>query len=176
MGLIYNKALNLTEKEVRYAMANTNTNPEAARFCGCTILTWTRYAKMYYDYDEGKSLFQMQTEKGYRYFSKNRTNPKTGKQVGFQKTDIFEILEGKHPSYNGKKLAKRLLFELIFPPECCLCGIDERRVTDQKLPLIMRYKDDDLRNHKKENLEFICYNCYFLNYGTIHRCKHPKNF
>lgn len=173
MGLIYNKALDLTEREVRYAIENTRNNREAAEFCGCAIDTWRRYAKMYFDYETGLSLYDLHVKKGRR---RSRKDKVTGESLGFKKKDIFEILEGKHPSYNPKKLAYRLLYELIFPPECCECGFSERRVTDQKLPLVMNFKDGDKRNFKKENLEFVCYNCYFLTRDDISKCKFPRDF
>lgn len=160
MPLIYNKALNLTEKEIRYAMSHTRSNAEAARFVGCDITTYKRYAKRYYDEETGKTLWEL--HKNVSGWGINKNNPHQWKKV-----DIFDVLEGKHPSYNRKKLAERLLSECILPEKCARCEFDERRITDFKVPLILIWKDGDLTNHRLYNLEFICYNCFFLTEDNV---------
>jgi len=171
MPLIYNKALNLTEDEIRYAMANSKSNAGAARFIGCDVSTYKRYAIRYTDKETGLTLWELhknQSGKGiHRNFSGNS---------GFQKTDLFEILEGKHPSYDRVKLASRLIEECVIPEKCNNCGFEERRITDYKVPLIMIHKDGELTNHKLENIEFICYNCYFLTYDDVFHKTERVNF
>lgn len=160
MPLIKNKALNLTEREIRYAMANSRSNKEASRFIGCHYDTYKTYAKRYIDEETGKSLYELH---------KNESGKGVPKHNGtsFFKKDIFEILNGDHPKYNRSVLARRLIDECIFAEECAVCGFNERRITDYKVPLILIWKDGDLSNHKKDNLEFICYNCYFLTYDNV---------
>lgn len=161
MPLWFNKALNLTEEEVRYVMEHTKSNTAAAKFLGIHYDTWKRYAERYFDEESGQSLFELhknQAGKGVH---------KLHRGTGFQRKDIFEILEGKHPSYNRDKLATRLIEEMIFPEKCNNCGFDERRITDMKVPLLLVHLDGDISNHKQENLEFLCYNCYFLTYDEL---------
>lgn len=164
MGLIKNRALNLTEREVRYAMANTQSNSAAARFIGCTLNTYRKYAKQYIDEDTGKSLFELhlnQAGKGIRKVAEERL------PSYFRKIDIFEILEGKHPTYSPTHLERRLIKEFIFPEECSMCGFNERRISDYKVPIRLMWKDGDRTNHHKDNLQFLCFNCYFLTYDDF---------
>lgn len=172
MPLIYNKALNLTEKEIRYAMANTKSNAQAARFLGCSFTTYKKYSKMYIDEESGKSLFDLHKNQ----FGIGISRVKKDTLSYPVKTDIFEILEGKHPNYNPITLAKRLITELIVPEECNECGFNERRITDYKVPLILAYKDYDKKNHQRDNIEFLCFNCYSLQYGDPCRTGAVKNF
>ena len=51
--------------------------------------------------------------------------------------------------------------------ECNCCEFNERRVLDYKVPLILNFKDGNKKNWKLENLEALCYNCYFLNIGNV---------
>lgn len=160
MAFGYNKSLNLTEGEVRKAIANTRSNLAAARFLGISIDSWKKYASQYIDRETGQSLYDLH---------KNQAGKGIHKKGGFsrKKADIFEILEGKHPNYSKTKLKSRLLREGIFPECCNKCGFDERRITDFSVPLVLIWKDGNQTNHKEENLEFICYNCYFLLYDDV---------
>jgi hypothetical protein len=52
--------------------------------------------------------------------------------------------------------------------ECCShCNFNERRVLDYKVPLIMHFQDKNKKNYKLDNVELLCYNCYFLQVGNI---------
>lgn len=169
MPLIFNKALNLTEPEIRYAMANSKSNAEAARFVGCDISTYKRYAIRYVDEESGKNLWELH---------KNPSGKKLTKHFAYHphRIDIFDVLDGKYPRYDRKKLTQRIIQECIFPEECAVCGFNERRITDDVVPLILTWKDGDLTNHRKENLEFICYNCYFLTYDDVFHKAERVNF
>jgi hypothetical protein len=162
MPLWKTKSLNLTEREVRYAMANSRSNKEASRYLGCSYATYRKYAQMYRDEDTGITLWDMHKNQAGKGLHKESAHEKS-----YKKADIFDILDGKHPTYNGLRLSTRLIEECIFPEECANCGFSEKRITDYKVPLKLTWKDGDLSNHKKENLEFLCYNCYFLLQGEF---------
>tara|TARA_Y100000389_G_scaffold203693_1_gene253060 strand:+ start:615 stop:1136 length:522 start_codon:yes stop_codon:yes gene_type:complete len=170
MPLIYNKALNLTETEIRYAMSNSKSNAGAARFIGCHVTTYKRYAKRYIDTETGLSLWDLHTNQSGKGIHRNFTGGH------FKSANIFDILEGKHPGYDRDKLASRLIEEVILKEECNNCGFDERRITDYKVPLILTWKDGNLRNHALDNLEFICYNCYFLTLDDVFQKTSRVNF
>ena len=53
--------LNISESEIRYAMDNTKSNAEAARFMKVSFSTWKKYAKMYVDRETGMTLYDMHT-------------------------------------------------------------------------------------------------------------------
>ena len=81
----------------------------------------------------------------------------------------MDILEGRVDvsNYSPKELKERLIHESLIKEECNKCGFNERRVVDYKVPLILNFKDGNKKNWKLENLELLCYNCYFLNVGNV---------
>ena len=84
-----------------------------------------------------------------------------------ERTNIEDILEGKHPEYsNMPLLLHRCVRWGYLKNECYSCGISESRITDQKKPLKLDHVDGDLTNHLLQNLRLLCYNCYFLMVGT----------
>jgi len=70
-----------------------------------------------------------------------------------------------------KEVKHRLISEGYMKEECSRCRFHEKRITDEKVPLIINYVDGNKRNWKLENLEFLCYNCYFLNIGDVFQQK-----
>jgi hypothetical protein len=79
---------------------------------------------------------------------------------------IDGILEGKFPNYPSWKLRNRLLALAIMPEECTCCGYSERRVTDDTVPLRLDHIDGDVTNHRIENLQMLCLNCYYQQTGN----------
>ena len=66
-----------------------------------------------------------------------------------------------------KKIKYRLIAEGYLEEKCAMCGFQERRVLDYKIPLLLHFKDNNKQNYKLENIEFLCYNHYFLNVGDV---------
>jgi hypothetical protein len=146
--------LNLLESQVRYAMENTKSNLEASRFLNISYPTYKKYAKLYKDNGSDNSLFDLhknQAGKG----TKKAYNVKKGKYA------LVDILDGKYPNYPISNLKNRIIRNLVFEEKCNSCGFDERRVTDFTIPLLLDHTDGDRTNHKKENLQLLCYNCYY---------------
>jgi hypothetical protein len=152
-------AYNLTESEIRYAMANSTSNNQAAAFLHVTAATYKKYAELYYDHESGKNLYELH---------KNKAGKKIQKRKHVQSiATMDDILLGKHPGYNLRRLKERLIDEAIFEDKCMICGFCEQRITDYKSPTNLVFKDSNPRNHLKENLEIVCYNCFFLYYGDL---------
>ena len=78
------------------------------------------------------------------------------------KYPLAEILEGKHPSVSIWTVKDKLFRSGIKKLECESCGFSQRRIGDNKLPLLLNHMDDDIHNHKLENLKILCYNCTFV--------------
>lgn len=159
MGFWYRPAYNLTEKEVRYAMANSKSNRDAAAFLHMSLPAYKRYAEKYFDVESGKSLYELH---------KNKSGKAQSKRSPLLAT-IEDIFEGKYPNYNLVKLQERLIREGYFEEKCAMCGFCERRISDYSVPLLLTWKDGNRRNHSRENLEFVCYNHYHLYYGDMRR-------
>ena len=148
--------MNISESEIRYAMANTQSCAGAARFLKVSYEAFRKYAKMYTDSESGKTLFELHknvTGKGIKRASKPRLRGYYG---------ILDVLEGKYPKYPHSRLKVRLLKNAILEEKCDSCGYCERRVSDYTVPLLLDWIDGDTTNHRRENLRFLCLNCYYL--------------
>lgn len=156
-------AFNFTESEIRYAISVSFTFTEAARFLHCSPSVFSQYAKMYYDHASGKSLWQLLKDK------------KHGAKKGTKKNSSYsplncpmeDIFAGKHPSYLPDKLQRRLIVEGYLIEQCNICGFNARRIGDYKIPLKLAWKNKVTADHSLDNLELVCYNCFYLYYGEI---------
>jgi len=153
-------AMNISESEIRYAMENTRSCAEAARFLKVSYETFRKYAKLYKDSKSGKTLFELHKN------ANGKGIPKPQRERLRGHYGIEDILEGKYPKYNRHRLKSRLLRSGLIEEKCECCGFNERRVTDYTVPLLLDWIDGDFTNHKRENLRFLCYNCYYLIVGN----------
>jgi len=154
------ESYNLPETDIRYAIANTQSNAEAARFMKVSFSTWKKYAKLYIDRESGKTLYDLHTNQAGVGITKDTSRATSGPYP------IDEILEGKHPNYPSWKLRNRLFALNIFQEECGCCGYAERRVTDDTVPLLLDHIDGNETNHCIENLQMLCLNCYYQQVGA----------
>jgi hypothetical protein len=142
----------LMEYEILEAQENARSASEAARILGVSYNTYKKYAVQYGIFENLINKEGFGISKGVK---------------GLNMAKIEDILAGKHPNYPLWKLKKRLLLGGYFPEECAVCGFDERRLTDHRVPLIMDFVDGDVHNHKHENIRMLCYNCHFLLVGNL---------
>lgn len=158
----------LSKQDILRAMRVTKSNMAAARYLNVSYHHYRKYAKNYYEGD--KSLFEIQLNESGKGIPKYHINNK-------RKPDINKILSGELwiENYKPHQLKEQLINEHIFPEECNKCGFNEKRILDYKTPLLLNYKDSNKTNWKKENLEFLCYNCYFLSVGDLFNKKEIKN-
>lgn len=154
------ESFNLPESDIRYAMSNTKSNAEAARFIKVSFTTWKKYAKMYVDRETGKTLYELHTNQAGLGITKDSQRATAGIY------SIDKILEGQYPNYPTWKLRNRLFALNIMQEECACCGYAERRVTDDTVPLLLDHMDGDETNHRIENLQMLCLNCYYQQTGN----------
>jgi hypothetical protein len=70
-------------------------------------------------------------------------------------------------NFSPTKVKKRLFEEGYLKEECALCGFNERRVSDYKIPLLLNFKDHNTKNYRLDNLQVLCYNHYFLTVADV---------
>jgi hypothetical protein len=155
------KAVLLTEQQIRYAMSRTQSNRGAARFLNVSFPTYRLYSKLYRDEKSGLTLFDLHKNKAGKGIPKFNSLSK--------EPHLHKLLqEGMSiESYNINKLKHRLLVEGYLSNECCKCGFNEKRVIDFKVPLLLNFKSGIKSDWRLENLELLCYNCYYLHVGDI---------
>lgn len=157
-----NKAFNLTESEIRWAMQNTTTNKAAAAFLKVQLITYKRYAEMYWDRESGLNLYKLHAVNKQKL-------PKGHVNLGYSSRNcpIQEILDGKHPNYRIDKLQNRLIVEGVLLEQCNICGFRDRRITDYTIPIKLTFKNGNSKDHRLDNMEMVCYNCFYLYYGEL---------
>ena len=146
----------VTKEDILRAQQNTRSNMAAARYLHISYNHYKKYAKMFKN-DEGVTLLEAhknQQGKGIPKFA----------VAGIDNIPLMDVLEGRVPieHFDPRKIKARLLSEGKLVEVCNSCNFAERRVTDQKTPLILKFKDGNKKNWHLENLEFLCYNCSYL--------------
>ena len=142
-------------------MSQTKSNRSAARYLNVSYQHYKKWAKLY-NGDDGRTLFQIhfnQKGVGIPKFLKNS-----------QKIPALQdLLEGRVPmtNFSPDKVKKRLFEEGYLHEKCSCCNFEERRILDYSVPIILHFKDNNKKNYRLENLEILCYNCYFLTVGNI---------
>ncbi len=157
------KAKPFTKEEIIAAMSQTRSVRAAARYLNCSYQHLKKWMKIYDATEEGyESLFHQHLNpsgKGIPKFLSGK-----GKEPA-----LIDILEGRSniASFSPEKIKWRLVSEGHLKEECIKCGFNERRVMDYKMPLLLYFKDGNKKNWRINNIEFLCYNCYYLTIGDI---------
>jgi hypothetical protein len=155
------KPRTLTKEQILAAMAKTKSNSAAARYLNCSYVHYKKWAKVY-ESDTHDNLFEQH---------KNQAGIGIPKflRVGKKEPALLDIIEGRAnaSSFSPEKIKYRLIAEGYLEEKCAICGFEERRVLDYKMPLLLHFKDGNKKNYKLDNIELLCYNHYFLNVGDI---------
>jgi len=162
------KAKPLSKEQIIAAMSQTLSNRAAARYLNVSYIHYKKWAKLY-ESDTHDNLFEQhknQCGKGIPKFLRGK-----GKEPA-----LIDIIEGRvdASSFSPDKIKYRLITEGHLLEECAVCKFNERRVNDYKIPLLLNFKDNNKKNYRKENIELLCYNHYFLTVGDIFTDKQIK--
>jgi transposase len=151
----------LTKEQILAAMAKTKSNRSAARYLNVSYTHYKMWAKVY-DSDTHENLFEQHKNQSGKGIPKWLNNGKGDRSV-------LDIIEGRldPSSWDPQKIKYRLFEEGYMKEECYNCSFHERRVNDYKMPLILNFKDRNKQHYRLDNLEMLCYNCYFLFQGDI---------
>jgi len=153
------RTLYLTKPLIEQAIKATRSNQAAAAYLKVSFPTYKKYAKLFKN-DQGITLFDSHKNQSGRGMTKVREDDR--------KFKLDDILMGKHPTYPKDKLFRRIIASRYMHEQCSHCGYNERRATDLKSPLILNHINGDITDHRLDNLEIMCYNCYFILIGNIH--------
>ena len=152
----------LLESEILDAQSKKKTAFDCARYLQVSYPTYKKWAKLY-------NVFKINP--WGRGDKKKYWAPDKGKYP------LNQILEGKFPEYPVFRLKDLIIRSGIKKAECENCGYSERRITDEKMPLILNFEDGNEKNHKLENIKVYCYNCTFCcGKGYIRARRVRRNF
>lgn len=154
------RGYDMTYDQVVSALAAAGSVKEAARMINVSYGTLKRYAKMYVDEATGKTLlekFKNPSGKGQNRNYDKLTSVYSPEKLfrNGQKTTVERIA----------KLKEIVVTKKFLPLLCNKCGYHERRLTDMKPPLLLNFISKNKSDWRLENLELLCYNCYFLYIG-----------
>jgi hypothetical protein len=162
------KAKPLSKEQIVASTNKTLSNRAAARYLNVSYQHYKKWAK-FYKSDTHDNMFEQHKNQS------GRGIPKFLKGQGKEPV-LLDIIEGKvdSSSFSPDKIKYRLITEGHLLEECNNCRFKERRVVDYKIPIILHFKDKNKQNYRKENIELLCYNCYFLTIGDIFNEKQIK--
>jgi hypothetical protein len=156
------KGLQLSEELIRSAIRNTRSNKEAAEWLRVSYKTWRKYASMYKDPVNGRTLFDIHTAVGGKGVPKVR---KSGKyQVNPRALELgYQLVKGQYSTpARIDELSARLMKDGRLGFCCAECGFSQKRPIDMKMPLLLNFKNNDRTDWTEDNLRWLCYNCSFL--------------
>ena len=159
----------LTKEQMLVSMKMTKSVRAASRYLGCSYQHLKPYMKLYRVDDndpDSPTLFDAHKNQSGLGIPKFLTHHK-------KDPDLGKLLSGElyTESYSIDKFKRRLIQEAILAEECSCCGFQEKRVTDFRVPLLLNFKNNNKRDWTQPNIEFLCYNCYFLTIGEIFTAK-----
>lgn len=140
----------LTKEELVSAQSEARSAAHAARLLGIDYKTYRKYCDKF----------------GVNHLIDPEVMKKNSGSMTIEER-LAIVLDGKMETYTSSKLKQHLTSGKYYDCECSNCGLNERRVSDGHMPILMDYLDGNKRNFKWENLRFLCYNCYFLSVGNI---------
>jgi len=154
------RGYDMTYDQVVSALSAAGSVKEAARMINVSYGTLKRYAKKYVDEATGKTLLD------------KFKNP-SGKGQNRNYDKLTSIYSPEKLFTNGQnatieriaKLKDIVVSKNFLPLACNKCGYHERRLTDMKPPLLLNFVNKNKCDWRLENLELLCYNCYFLYIG-----------
>jgi len=155
----------LTKEVLLSAMEKTKSVKAMTRYLHCSYPHIKMWMKHYKDEATGKTLFELhknQCGKGIPKHLSSHPNRKA-------EPSLQGIVEGRISAahFDPQKIKIRLIEQNYLEEKCYKCGFHERRVTDYKMPLFLHFKNGDHNYYHLDNLQMLCYNCYFLFGGEI---------
>ena len=149
----------ITKNMILRAQEQTKSNMEAARWLGVSYNTYKKWAQYYGLFDSHLNQEGYGIKKGWSSYQ----------------VDLDEIISGNRKlpgKYSHSVLKNRLIDEGYFQEECHKCGYNEQNLKTGKVCLKLNFIDDNSKNLKIENLQFLCPNCYLSINGFFHKSKY----
>lgn len=147
------------------AMSKTKSVKAAARYLNCSYHHLKKFMKAYKDESTGLSLFDSHKNQCGKGIPKFISHTPFGRKDPAIHDIVNGVVDASH--FSPEKLKYRMLEAGILMEECYNCHHSERRVIDGKMPLLMHFKDGNKSHYGLNNVQLLCYNCYFLFVGSI---------
>jgi hypothetical protein len=139
----------LLETEILAAQSISKSEGEAARKLGVSDATYKKYAVMF-------GIYGRVMNRAGKGVDKSIKNEDSGKYP------LNRIFANEFPNYEPHRLRVRCVRSRKLEEKCYKCGFSEKRILDNRVPVLLNFVDGNDKNMALENLELLCYNCYFL--------------
>jgi hypothetical protein len=149
----------LMQSQIENAMRVTRSNRSAAEYLRVSYNLYKKFAS-YYKNSEGVTLFNAHKNQQGSGIPKTHAADK-------RRFKLDDILLGKHPQYPREKLLKRLIVNGNKEEKCNSCGYCTKRPTDFRSPIVLHHVNGNKTDHRLDNLELLCFNCYFTQVGNL---------
>lgn len=151
-----------SKEVVKSTLESTKSMMEAARVLGCSYVHLKKFLKIYKT-EEGIPFLHAYKNQSGKGMSKNAR-----KTMGDNTIKTMDILTGKVniARFTYEQIKNRVIRDKILKPLCHRCGYAGKR-DDGMRPLILTFKDNNIKNFNKDNLELLCYNCYFMEHRKL---------
>jgi hypothetical protein len=159
------KAKHISKEMCLAAMSKTKSVKAAARYLNCSYQHLKKFMKAYKDESTGLSLFDSHKNQCGKGIPKFISHTPFGRKDPAIHDIVNGVVDASH--FSPEKLKYRMLEAGILKEECYNCSHNERRVIDGKMPLLMHFKDGNKSHYGLNNVQLLCYNCYFLFVGSI---------
>lgn len=133
----------IPKEDVAAAIAQTPSMRQAGIYLGVSYKTFQKYAMEYGLWNP------LGSPAGVK-----RPNRKVTYWTGWKRLGQDQHLRLQDKLVTAGKLVQ----------ECNRCGYNKYREWDAKHPLVLVFKDLDETNLDLDNIELLCYNCYFVEY------------
>jgi hypothetical protein len=153
-------AKTFSKAQIENAMRYTKSVRACAKYLGCSyqhLKPFMKALKVNEMDPDSPTLFDTHKNQNGKGIPKHLPNRRREPNVKI----IFTQGVG-YESFTPTKIKIRGIAEGYLRDECYTCGCNERRITDYKTPTLLHFKDNNKSNYLKDNLEVLCYNCYFL--------------
>lgn len=166
----------LYEHEIKHVVFNVpdiNSNRDGCRYLNVSYPRWKKYAQLYINKETNKSYFQILLDrsnklKGARVKVLRQLHRKK-KWDAWYVTNIIEKLNNNKLDvkiYTQKRLKEFLINNEVLANRCACCGYQEVNLLSNKVPLLIDHIDSDYSNFKIDNLQLLCYNCFYQLVGN----------
>jgi hypothetical protein len=136
----------LLKSEILAAQANCKSAAETARYLKVSYKTYKKWAEYH-------GVFDNLINKAGKGINKNT-----------QRYTLEPVINGEKPHWNLKVFVRQLI-KYGYKKDCCeSCGYDRKR-PDGRAPFILHFVDGNRYNHRLENIQLLCYSCYYVDIG-----------
>ena len=135
----------LLKSEIEEAQQKSRTAMAAARYLNVNYPLYRKYARLY-----GIHVIDRHAPRKSNIYS-----PEKGKYP------LAKILANEYPDLDDYTVKDKLIRSGLLPARCNICGYYRRRITDNKIAILLDHMDGNRSNFKIGNLQLLCLNCTF---------------